>query len=71
MPTQLTFIAYYRVSTERQGQSGLGLDAQKAAVAAYMRGQGDLEAEFVEVESGRKRAALCAYQCVSSPSVTV
>ena len=54
MATQLTFVAYYRVSTERQGQSGLGLDAQKAAVATYMRGQGELEAEFVEVESGQK-----------------
>ena len=54
MANQLTFVAYYRVSIERQGQSGLCLDAQKAAVAAYMHGQWDMEAEFVEVESGRK-----------------
>ena len=46
-------IAYYRVSTERQGQSGLGLDAQRSAVAAYASSRG-LLGEFVEVESGRK-----------------
>ena len=46
-------VAYYRVSTERQGQSGLGLDAQRSAVAAYVSGR-NLLAEFVEVESGRK-----------------
>ncbi len=48
-----TLVAYYRVSTERQGQSGLGLDAQRSAVAAYAGGSG-LLGEFVEVESGRK-----------------
>ena len=48
------FVAYYRVSTERQGRSGLGLDAQHEAVRAFLNG-GDwhLLGEHVEVESGR------------------
>ncbi|NLF16605.1 MAG: recombinase family protein [Lentisphaerae bacterium] len=52
------FIAYYRVSTERQGRSGLGLDAQRKAVQDFLNG-GDwqLIAEFTEVETGtRKRS---------------
>jgi DNA invertase Pin-like site-specific DNA recombinase len=48
------FVAYYRVSTDRQGASGLGLDAQRAAVAAFVNGRGELAAEFTEIESGRK-----------------
>ncbi len=49
------FVAYYRVSTEDQGRSGLGLDAQRASVHRYLNG-GDwsLVGEFTEVESGRK-----------------
>lgn len=47
------FIAYYRVSTDKQGVSGLGLDAQRAAVARYIGGKGDLLGEFTEVESGK------------------
>ena len=50
-----SFVAYYRVSTKRQGQSGLGLEAQESAVANHIRSAGgDLVAEFKEVESGRK-----------------
>lgn len=49
------FISYLRVSTDRQGMSGLGLEAQRAAVAGYLNG-GSWQhvAEFVEIESGRK-----------------
>lgn len=49
------FIAYYRVSTDRQGRSGLGLDAQRKAVMDYLNG-GDwqLTGEFTEVESGKR-----------------
>lgn len=51
------FVAYYRVSTDRQGRSGLGLDAQKQAVGAYLNGgKGSLLNEFVEVESGKNNA---------------
>jgi DNA invertase Pin-like site-specific DNA recombinase len=49
------FISYVRVSTERQGKSGLGLEAQRAAVTAYVIGQrGLLVEEFREIESGKK-----------------
>lgn len=48
------FVAYYRVSTQKQGKSGLGLDAQKAAVTSYLNG-GDWEliGEFTEIETGK------------------
>lgn len=50
-------VAYYRVSTKKQGETGLGMEAQKAAVAQYCeRNQCELLAEFTEVESGRNNA---------------
>ena len=49
-----SFVAYYRVSTQRQGRSGLGLDAQKKAVREYLNGgRWKLIAEYTEVESGK------------------
>ncbi len=50
------YVAYYRVSTDRQGASGLGLDAQRDAVTRHI-GQADrLIAEFTEIESGRRHS---------------
>lgn len=52
------FVAYYRVSTQQQGRSGLGLDAQRLAVGAYLGRHGELVAEFVEIETGKGSNAL-------------
>ena len=49
----MKFIAYYRVSTAKQGRSGLGLEAQRASVLAYVK-DGRILAEYVEVESGKR-----------------
>jgi len=50
------FVSYLRVSTDRQGKSGLGLQAQRDAVANYLNGgQWELVAELVEVESGKRQ----------------
>lgn len=49
------FVSYLRVSTDKQGRSGLGLEAQRKAVADYLNGgHWELVAEFVEVESGKR-----------------
>src|SRR5690242_3194944 len=50
-------IAYYRVSTARQGRSGLGLEAQRSAVRVFLNGgHWTLLAEHTEVESGKQDA---------------
>src|SRR3954454_11295375 len=49
------YVSCLRVSTDRQGRSGLGLEAQRRAVADFLNGgRWDLVAEFVEVESGKR-----------------
>ena len=52
-------VAYLRVSTVQQGKSGLGLEAQRAAIAAFTRQHGhSIEAEYVEIETGKGHDAL-------------
>ena len=50
---KMKFVAYYRVSTAKQGRSGLGLEAQRASVQAYVK-DGRIVCEYVEVESGKR-----------------
>ncbi|MCB2425573.1 recombinase family protein [Methylophaga pinxianii] len=50
------FISYLRVSTDKQGRSGLGMDAQREAIKRYLTGSnGVVLDEYVEVESGKKK----------------
>ena len=48
------YVAYFRVSTQRQGASGLGLPAQRTCVNSYIYNRGDIVAEFTDIESGKK-----------------
>jgi DNA invertase Pin-like site-specific DNA recombinase len=48
------FVGYFRVSTDRQGVSGLGLDAQRESVVRFVNTSGVLVSEFTEVESGSR-----------------
>ena len=48
----MKYVAYYRVSTAKQGVSGLGLDSQKNIVSGYIK-DGNLISEFTEIESGK------------------
>ena len=49
-----SFVVYYRVSTQKQGRSGLGLEAQQQAVTTYTDGRGDVAETYTEIESGKR-----------------
>ena len=63
------FIAYYRVSTDKQGASGLGMDAQEAIVRRFA-GAGELVGEYREVESGKNNARPVLTQAIARATAT-
>lgn len=73
----MKLIAYYRVSTQQQGRSGLGLEGQQAAIKEFAkRSKAEIMAAFTEVESGRCRrrphlAAALALAKVETATIVV
>lgn len=69
------YIAYYRVSSKHQGNSGLGLNAQKSTVKSYLSSDAELIAEYEEVETGRsntrQQLQLAIEHCQRSNSVLI
>jgi hypothetical protein len=55
------FVSYLRVSTDKQGITGLGMDAQREAVRRYVQNRVQIAAEFVEVESARGTPTVRVY----------
>jgi DNA invertase Pin-like site-specific DNA recombinase len=57
------YVAYYRVSTKKQGESGLGLEAQRAAVASFTNNCDNcIVAEFTEIETGTNKKSRPAFE---------
>ncbi len=70
------YVAYYRVSTPKQGKSGLGIEAQKADVARFVtQNGGKVIAEYQEIESGRRadrpQLALALERCKLTRSTLI
>ena len=57
------YVTYLRVSTDRQGKSGLGLEAQRKAVMDHVAGKGEIAAEYVEIESASRRWRIAPRDC--------
>lgn len=68
-PTQ--YVAYCRVSTAKQGQSGLGLEAQRSTIQSFVQAEkGEVIAEYVEVESGRSKTRKALLQALAHTRAT-
>ena len=59
------YVVYYRVSTERQGRSGLGLDAQRSMVERFLTSTDTIIAEFTEIESGKNDKRLELWKAIT------
>jgi DNA invertase Pin-like site-specific DNA recombinase len=75
-PAAPCFVAYYRVSTDAQGRSGLGLEAQKATVSGYVTSSnGQIVSAYQEVESGsrsdRPQLALALAACRARRAILI
>lgn len=59
------YVCYYRVSTQKQGSEGLGIEAQKRSVNSYVANNGTIVGEFTEVETGtRKKKRVEIYKAI-------
>lgn len=58
------YVAYMRVSTQRQGKSGLGLAAQRKVIGDFIETAGELVGEFIEIESGSKEAREVLWEAI-------
>lgn len=59
------YVAYYRVSTAIQGRSGLGLAAQRSKIEAFLSGDDEVVAEFVEIQSGKSDSREQLWQAIA------
>lgn len=59
------YVVYYRVSTERQGRSGLGLQSQKTMIENFLQPDDQIIGEFSEIQSGRKDNRIELWKCIN------
>jgi DNA invertase Pin-like site-specific DNA recombinase len=64
------YVAYYRVSTAKQGESGLGLESQRAIVKAFVRCDNCIVAEYTEIESGKNNDRLQLHAAIAKAKET-